>query len=176
MLTALIVLAAILTVVALTLFFSSWRARRRSSALRDLIDGADEMERLLKVLKEHIHQLKTLLDQIPGNVKTEAQKSLDSDQKVHSALRDVLEHRMWIQKHGASASDSELNRAREAMQKSRSLLDQQISKLKLAGHDLEAACQVAYAKREAIAEAQPSQNEILPIELIDREPPSATRH
>lgn len=81
----------------------------------------------------------------PADISQNALASLDADSKLRLAFRDILEHRLWIQRHGRSAPLSELDAALRAVRRSREQLSLQLGRLTAAGAELEAACNASDA-------------------------------
>jgi len=73
--------------------------------------------------------------------------------KSAQALRDLLEHRLWISRHGATASLAELKQAELAMSRARGSISSQLARLESAGAELGDATQAALeqAAREPAA-------------------------
>jgi uncharacterized membrane-anchored protein YhcB (DUF1043 family) len=132
-------LAAMLTLLAIAGFALAVRllkSNRRDVALRDLLDGADALEEQLHECRVRMKKLQGLLAQLPSDMTGSAMSSLDPEGQVRTALRDVLAHRLWIKQNGATASQKELDEAREAIRKSRDQLGQQLQKLDEVGQEL----------------------------------------
>jgi hypothetical protein len=70
----------------------------------------------------------------------------------------VLQHRLWIQKHGDNASQKELDQACAALDRVRERLDGQLVELENVGTDLASATQAAAeaALREPATLRRPS--------------------
>lgn len=126
------------------------RAQRRQGTLSRLLDGADDMERLLHRIRERMTAMRDVVDRVPDEVGAVARASLDHDRQVQEALRDVLEHRLWIQRHGDHASQAELDEACATMERARDRITAELSRLERAGADLTRATDAALeaARRE----------------------------
>lgn len=129
------------------------RAASRQRALIRLLEGADEMERLLHRTRERMSAMQAVVGRVPADIGAVARASLDADQRVQQALRDLLEHRLWISRHGATASLQELKQAEAALQRARATIASQLERLETAGAELDDATQtvIEQAAREPAA-------------------------
>lgn len=127
---------AVLAAVGIVLAVRLLRSNRRDGALRDLLDGADALEEQLHECRERMKKLQALLAQLPSDMTGSAMSSLDPEGQVRTALRDVLAHRLWIKQNGSTASQHELDQARDAIRKSRDQLSEQLRKLDEVGQEL----------------------------------------
>lgn len=143
----LIALAALIAVAALAWH---WRAQRRQRALAHLLDGADAMERLLHRTRERMQAMQGVVARVPKEVGAVAQASLESDRQVQEGLRDVLQHRLWIQRHAQTASQRDLDAACEAMDRAQERIATELGRLERAGAELAEATDAAIeaARRE----------------------------
>lgn len=105
------------------------RWRRRERALRGLMDGADALEARLLSCRERMQALRAMLVDLPEEMTGDADEALAADDKVQAALRDLLQHRLWIQQHAERASQDELDVAVGALRQSLRSLDQQLLRL-----------------------------------------------
>jgi hypothetical protein len=129
--------------IALVAWIPFHRAASRQRALIRLLQGADQLERLLLTTRERMNAMQDVVGRVPSDIGAVARASLDADQRVQQALRDLLEHRLWISKHGASASLSELKEAEQAMARARDAIASQLARLESAGAELDGATQAA---------------------------------
>ena len=53
----------------------------------------------------------------------------DDDIRTMAALRDLLQHRLWIKQHAVDAGQGELDTAVEALRQSRRSMEQQLQRL-----------------------------------------------
>lgn len=123
-----------------------WRQRRhwrRQRTLTRMLDLADEVETLLNRSQERMAALRPLVQRVPADIAGDAQASLESSLPIREAKRDVLQHRLWIQKHGESAVQSELDQACAALDRVRARLDVQLMELENVGNDLASATDAA---------------------------------
>jgi hypothetical protein len=136
-----------------------WRQRRRlrQQTLSRMLDLADEVERLLNRSQERMAALRPLVQRVPSDIAAEAQASLEGSLPIREAKRDVLQHRLWIQKHADSASQAELDEAKAALARVRERLGGQLLELENVGSDLAQATDAA-------------------AEAALREPPTLRRH
>ncbi len=142
-----------LVLLALAAAAALWlrrRAQRRQNALGRLLDGADAMERLLHRTRDRMNAMRGVVERVPDDVGAVARASLDSDQPIQDALRDVLQHRLWIQRHGGHASQRELDEACAALDRARERITAELDRLERAGAELTEATDAALeaARRE----------------------------
>jgi len=119
--------------------------RRRQLSLARLLDLADEVERLLNLSQARMSALQSLLQRVPADMGAVAQASLEQDLPILEAKRDVLQHRLWIQKHGLTATQPELDAACDALDRARQRIGGQLANLESAGADLASATAAADA-------------------------------
>lgn len=150
MTTTLLIVALACVVIAAFALVLHRRAQRRHLALTHLLDRADAMEALLLRTRERMRAMRTVVDQVPEDIAQVAQASLHAERPIQDALRDVLEHRLWIQRHGQSARFAELERACTAIDRAYHTLSAQLQALEHAGAELAAATTAAVesARRE----------------------------
>lgn len=136
--------------IALPLIWSHRARLKRQRTLSRMLDLADAVEALLDRSKEKMAAMRPLVERVPADIAAEAQASLESSLPIREAKRDVLQHRLWIQQHGASASQQELDRACAALSRARDRLDAQLVELENVGSDLASVTDAAAeaARRE----------------------------
>lgn len=148
-------LIAGLAALALALPLLAWRlrARRRERSLVRLLDLADAMQSLLDLSQERMQAMQAVVGRVPADIADDARQSLSSTEPVRNAKRDILQHRLWIQKHGADASQRELDAACEALERARARLATQLEALEHAGAELALATEATAeaARREPAA-------------------------
>ncbi|UXI69643.1 hypothetical protein [Tahibacter amnicola] len=115
------------------------RWRRREAAIRALLDGADALEEQLLTCRERMQTLRGMLVDLPEEMITDADEALTADDKVQAALRDLLQHRLWIKQHAVDASQPELDIAVAALEQSRASMGQQLDRLAEITHALREA-------------------------------------
>jgi hypothetical protein len=127
-----------------------WRGRRRDRSLIRLLDLADELQALLDRSQERMQSLQALVGRVPADIAEVARASLDGTGPIRDAKRDVLQHRLWIQQHGTTARQDELDAACGALERARSRLASQLDELEQAGAELAAATEASAeaARRE----------------------------
>jgi len=135
------------------------RVRRRDLVLHELLDGADALEAQLHEYRDRMVTLKKLLAQLPSDMTAPAMAmaSVNPDAQVKTALRDILAHRLWIKREGATATIEALDNACVAIRKTREQLEQQLRQLDEVGSQLENAgreLRSAYQELQAKARAQ----------------------
>lgn len=133
------VLAALLVLAASA--SAAWllirhRARRRQAALARLLDLADETERLLHRIRARMQAVQDVVERVPSDIGAVAHASLEQGQLIRGALKEVLQHRLWIQRHGAKAPMGELDAACRALELARSRLADDLARLGQAGDAL----------------------------------------
>lgn len=134
-----LVLLAVATPMAL-----GYRARlRRQRTLSRMLDLADEVEFLLDRSQERMAAMRPLVQRVPADIAAEASASLQGALPIREAKRDVLQHRLWIQQHGGSAGQPELDKACAALARVRERLDAQLAELETVGSDLASATDAA---------------------------------
>jgi hypothetical protein len=123
---------------------------RRQRTLARMLDLADEVERLLDRSQEKMAAMRPLVQRIPADIAAEAKASLESSLPIREAKRDVLQHRLWIQQHGGSAGQAELDRACAALARVSERLQGQLLELETVGSDLASVTEAAAeaARRE----------------------------
>lgn len=143
---SLLIVSLVVAVVWLVFWLLVRRPQvRRRESLARLLDLADEVEGLLTTSQKHMGALQSLLQRVPSDIGAVAQASLEQDLPILEAKRDVLQHRLWIQKHGLTASQAELDAACEALDRARERIGGQLAALESAGADLASATAAADA-------------------------------
>jgi len=122
--------------LALVAVYLRQRSVRRERSLRHLLDRADALEQLLQRTRERMGEMRQVLDRVPPDIAAEAQASLDAEAQVQQGLRNVLEHRLWISRHGLSASQQELDTACGAMDRAFANISARLDQLESAGAEL----------------------------------------
>lgn len=140
----------LLSLIAIALIALSWivrhlLAQRRARVLGELLDQIDELERVLGECRHRMGAVTRVVHRTPADINQSALASLDADSKLRLAFRDILEHRLWIQRHGRAARLRELDAALAAVRRSREQLSAQLGRLAAAGAALEAACDASDA-------------------------------
>ena len=152
--TFIVLAGAIALLLALPLTWWLVRSRRRDRSLVRLLDLADEMQGLLDRSQERMLAMQAVVGRVPSDLAAVAHASLDSTQPIRDAKRDVLQHRLWIQKHGQTARQSELDTACAALERARAKLSTQLEELERAGAELadatEASAQAARREPPAL--------------------------
>ena len=137
----------------LAMGWQQWQFHRRRRALIRLLDLADAVEALLDRSQQRMTALRGLLERVPPEIGAVAQASLESGLPIRDAKRDVLQHRLWIQKNGDSASLRELGEACATLERVQSRLSSRLQDLERAGGELATATDAATeaARREPAA-------------------------
>jgi hypothetical protein len=126
------------------------RRRRRERSLVRLLDLADAVQALLDRSQERMQAMQAVVGRVPSDIAAVARASLDSTQAIRDAKRDVLQHRLWIQKHGETAAQAELDAACAALDRAHTRLSAQLEELERAGAELAQATEASAeaARRE----------------------------
>lgn len=130
-----------------------WFAGRRERALRRLLDRADALESLLHTTRDRMAAMRQVVQRVPSDIGAVAHASLDAQDLVQQALRNVLEHRMWIAQKGLTAPKAELDAATGALERAHATIADQLARLENAGAELVDATQasIEQAAREPAA-------------------------
>lgn len=129
--------------IAAPLLWKIRKQKKRRQTLGRMLDLADAVELLLNRSQERMAALRPLVERVPSDIAATAQASLESSLPIREAKRDVLQHRLWIQKNGELASQRELDAACSALARVHSQLDTQLAELENVGSDLARATQAA---------------------------------
>jgi hypothetical protein len=153
----LLLLAAVVLAIGIPAVLAQRRHSRRQQRLTRLLDAADEVERLLDRSQERMLALQPVVGRVPSDIGAVAQASLESALPIREAKRDVLQHRLWIQQNGETATIEELDNALAALDRARERLAGQLAELEKAGSDLAVATEAAEdaARREPPALRRP---------------------
>ena len=153
----LLILAALVLAIAVPAWLSSRRDAQRQRRLERLLDLADDVERLLDRTQERMAALQPVVGRVSADIAAVAQASLESQLPIREAKRDVLQHRLWIQKNGLTATPAELDTALAAIERAHERLAGQLAELEKAGSDLAHATEAANeaAQREPPALRRP---------------------
>ena len=138
-------------VVALILYFRLRGLRQRDRLLRELLDNADALERQLHEYRDRMTNLKRQVARLPSDMTAPAMASINPDNQVRIAMRDMLAHRLWIKREGLTATLDALGAAVTALIKSRDQLKHQLGLLDDVGRQLEHA---GRGLRDAYVEVQ----------------------
>jgi len=136
-------LCLVVAAIGLSFLWVRHLQTRRQKSLTRLLDLADEVERLLNRTQERMTAMQPLVERVPADIGAVAQASLGSSLPIREAKRDVLQHRLWIQKHGLTAGQAEIDTACEALDRARTRIASQLEELENAGADLARATEAA---------------------------------
>jgi hypothetical protein len=125
----LIAIVALLLAGLILLLLRERRWRRREQAIRTLLDEADALESGLLTCRERMQTLRGMLVDFPEEMTLDADEALAADDKVQAALRDLLQHRLWIKQHAEAADQPALDTAVGALRQSRGSVDAQLQRL-----------------------------------------------
>ncbi len=112
------------------------RSRHRTNALRSLMEKADQLESDLLECRRRLQQAHAAMDLahgLPAPAQGNARKAVDA------GLRSLLEHRLWIRDHAASASLEELRQAIHALDEAGQRMQPELAALGAAQRDLDQA-------------------------------------
>lgn len=137
------VLALLVVTVGLMLWRTHAIGQRRQRTLKRMLDLADEVESLLDRSQARMASLKPLVQRVPADIAAEAQASLEGSLPIREAKRDVLQHRLWIQRNGPLATQQELDEACAALARVHERLDLRLQALDTVGSDLATATAAA---------------------------------
>lgn len=145
-----IVAGGVALALVFPLFWWAARSRRRERSLVRLLDLADAVQALLDRSQERMQAMQAVVGRVPSDIAAVARASLDSTQAIRDAKRDVLQHRLWIQKHGETATQAELDAACAALDRAHAKLSGQLDELERAGAELAQATEASAeaARRE----------------------------
>jgi hypothetical protein len=137
----------LLAVLVLAIGVPAWWVQRRHAARQArherLLDLADAVETLLNRTQERMAALQPVVGRVSADIAAVAQASLEPPVKILEAKRDLLQHRLWIQQHGATATDAELETACGALGRVRDRLAGELAELDRVGSELADATQAA---------------------------------
>ncbi|HBK57602.1 MAG TPA: hypothetical protein DDZ76_15155 [Xanthomonadales bacterium] len=142
---ALSLLLALGVPLAAALAWRQHRLRRHQRAVRGLLDRADDLERTLYRLRDRMRRVRGVVGRMPDDIGANADASLQRGDLIENALKDLLEHRLWIQRCADAASADELERARQALDASLGRIRHELERLEHAGRALELATDLAAA-------------------------------
>lgn len=125
----LIAIVALLLAGLVFLLTRERRWHRREQALRVLLDEADALEAGLLICRERMQTLRSMLVDFPEEMTVDADEALAADDKVQAALRDLLQHRLWIRQQAEAADQTALDTAVSALRQSRRSVDGQLQRL-----------------------------------------------
>jgi methyl-accepting chemotaxis protein len=151
--TAVLAFVFVLGVLTLLAWALRWFAGARERALRRLLDRADALEKLLKDTRDRMASMRQVVQRVPSDIGAVAHASLDTNELVQQALRNLLEHRMWIAQKGLTAPKAELDAASAALERAHANIADQLQRLENAGAELADVTQasVEQAAREPAA-------------------------
>lgn len=134
--TALLAFIFVLGLFALLTWALLWMTGARERALRRLLDRADALEHLLHTTRDRMAAMRQVVQRVPSDIAAVAHRSLDAQDLVQQALRNVLEHRMWIAQKGLTARRAELDAATAALERAHATIADQLTRLENAGAEL----------------------------------------
>jgi anion-transporting ArsA/GET3 family ATPase len=148
-----VLIPALIIGIFAILAFIIWRRaqleKQRRRGLLRLLDLADALESLLNQIQKKMQAMQTVVERVPTDIGAVANASLDSAEKIKVVKRDLLQHRLWIQQNGETASQQEIDTACTALERSRDRIAEQLQALEAAGADLaEATASNDQADRE----------------------------
>ncbi|MEO5596282.1 MAG: hypothetical protein ABIQ97_03975 [Lysobacteraceae bacterium] len=130
-----------------------WQGRRRQRTLTAIMDSADAMELLLHRTRERMRAVQHVVGRVPADIAADARASLKQEEHLQAAFRDLLQHRLWLQRNASSATRHELDEAAAALRRARERIASELDRLEHAGAELASATDPAIqaAAREPAA-------------------------
>lgn len=125
--------------IAAWLWWRTERRRRHDARLAALLDALDGLEGTIKRYRERMLAMDA---EVRSQGPVSGYRRIDPEAPMQEALRGVLQHRLWIRDHGATASERELGEAFEATVARRDQLDARLA-------ELDTAVEALLAAREA---------------------------
>jgi hypothetical protein len=106
------------------------RLLRQRDLLGEILDLADALERELLECRARLREVPALAAAtLSASEQLSARATLAAEPQVQDALRDLLAHRLWLKQNSASASETELVSARDALAATRESLARQMERL-----------------------------------------------
>lgn len=140
-----LLLSFLLLLLAAGLLLLSVRGRRRRALQRSVFDHADTLQALLANASAQVANWHGRVGQLAGDLGGGAQRALDIEPLIREARRDLLQHRLWLQQEGLSASNNELEQAAAALLRVQNRLQTGLQALQSAGDALAQATDAAHA-------------------------------
>ena len=153
---AVVLIAVVAVVAGIAWLWRAARIRRRERTVTRIMDDADAVESLLKRTRDRMGAMQRVVGRMPADIAADAQASLESDARVKAGLRDLLQHRLWLQQNAGTASQAALDEAAAALERARDRIESELDRLDDAGAELDSATGAA-------------------IEAAGREPPALRR-
>ncbi len=129
-------LLVVVILVAAIVIFRYWSGHRREQIMLRLLLGADQLEADIKQCRLRLaqaHAAVTVTPDLPSAGSADAHAAIDK------ALRNLLEHRLWIRDKAPHASQAELAHATDALERAQASIHQQLGALKEARQELDDA-------------------------------------
>jgi len=143
MLPILLIIGLVTLAIVVPMLWRHLAATKRQGTLARMLDLADEVEKLLDLSQARMAQMRPLVERVPPEIAGAAQASLESGLPIREAKRDLLQHRLWIQQYGGSASQVELDKAAAALSRVIERLQGELVALETVGSDLASATDAA---------------------------------
>lgn len=105
------------------------RLLRQRDLLGEILDLADALERELLECRARLREVPALAAATLSPEQLSARATLAAEPQVQDALRDLLAHRLWLKQNAATASETELVSARDALAATRQSLARQMERL-----------------------------------------------
>lgn len=112
------------------------RERRRTNALKALLEHADHLEDDLLECRQRLEKAHAVMQATAG---VPAPAGQDARKAVDSGLRSLLQHRLWIRDHAETASQPQLDAAVQALRQARRQMQPQLAALDRVQRDLDQA-------------------------------------
>lgn len=135
-----LLIAAVLLIATVTawLWRRALRRQRHAQRLSALLDALDALEAAIKRYRERMLVTDA---EVRSHGPVHGYNRIDPNAPMQEALRGVLQHRLWIRDHGATASENELSVALDATLERHAQLDLRLNELDDAVHALHLARQ-----------------------------------
>jgi hypothetical protein len=135
-----LLVAAVLLIAAVSAWLSrrALRRQRHAQRLSALLDALDALEAAIKRYRERMLVTDA---EVRSHGPVRGYNRIDPNAPMQEALRGVLQHRLWIRDHGATASENELSVALNATLERHAQLDLRLNELDDAVHALHVARQ-----------------------------------
>ena len=129
-------LIVIVVLLALIAVWRYWFGHRRERAMLSLLHGADQLEADIKRCRVRLDRAHASVRITPG---VPAAGSSSADAAIDQALRNLLEHRLWIRDRAPQARQAQLDEAVAALQQARTRISEQLQALDQAQGELDSA-------------------------------------
>lgn len=123
-------------IVAVVVVRRYWLGHRREQLMLRLLRGADQLEGNIKQCRAQLEQAHAAVTVAPG---VPSAGSANARAAIDKALRNLLEHRLWIRDKAPLANRAELEQAAQALERAEANIHQQLETLIEANQELDEA-------------------------------------